>query len=289
MRTVERSIDESLENPFNPQFYTFEDDFICNDNIPRYMHVDLSIKHDGLGVSMGHVSGWKNVLIREDDGLESEQELPIIQLDFLGKIRPNGGELFISDVRELIINELARRNFNLRLITFDQYASSETIQILSNEGFAVDRLSLDRTTAYVVVDWDKPTKTRRISTKGNYIAAWQALKNALTDGRLRMPHNEDFIEEAEHAERRVKGSKIIIDCQSSILSLDLMESVAGTIFNAVNNESANLTIEDDLINEADKRDAQFYDNIERGYNQNQFDFSELDFDESLYYQGGEPF
>lgn len=287
MQEVKDAIDENLDNPFNPEYYMFDDDFICRDDLPRYMHVDLAVKHDSIGVSMGHVSGWKKVLVREDNNIETEKELPIIQLDFLGKIKPDGGELFISDVRELIINELARRGFNLRLITFDQFSSLDTIQTLVREGFAVDRLSLDRTTAYVVVDWDKPTKTRRVSTGGNYIAAWQSLRNALTDRRLKMPPNDDFIEEAKHAERRIKGSKIVIDCQSSALSLDLLESVAGTIFNAINNESGEIILEDEIVNDVDKKYAGFYNTFERGLDEtSELEYTGIGKDYDFYSQGG---
>jgi len=290
--SVEACIDNILDNPFDATIMQFDDDFICNDDISRYMHVDLGIKHDAIGISMAHVVGWKKVMVRKDANIETEQELPLIQFDFIGKIKPDGtNELFIADVRELIINELTRRGFNLRLITWDSFASIETIQLLLAEGYAVDRLSLDRTTAYVVVDYDKPSRTRRITTGGNYTSAWQSLKNALTDRRIKIPYNEDFLEEAKHAERRIKGSKVVIDCQSSSLSLDLLESMAGTIFNATNNESGGILVEDDIITERDRKYASFYNTFERN-NSNDFDklFVGEDYDDNIFYsEGGDLF
>jgi len=284
---------KELNNPFDSKILQFDDDFICTDNIPRYMHVDLGLKHDAMGVSMTHVSGWKKVLVREDVNIETEQELPIIKFDFIGKIKPEGGgeELYIADVRELIINELSRRGFKIRLATFDRFASHESLQILIAEGYAIDRLSLDRTTAYVIVDYKKPSRTRRVSTGGNYMAAWQSLKNALTDKRVIFPYNEDFVEEAKHAEKRIKGSKVTIDCQSSSLSLDLLESMAGSIFNATNNESDVLLLEEDIVTERDKRYASFYKTFEREQ-ADDFDtsFVGADYDDNIFYsEGGDMF
>ena len=261
---VQDSIDFEAINPFDSERIIFDDDFYCDDDIPRYMHVDLGLKHDAIGISMTHVSDFKKIKILDTD-VVTEVDMPFFKFDFVGKIKATGGEeLFIADVRELIIHEIVRRGFNLKIVTFDRFASLETSQLLVNEGFAVGSLSLDRTTSAIFVDYSRPMKTRSESTKGNYLAAWSAYKDAITDRRIKIPYLPDYEEEAKHAERRIKGARVTIDCQSSALSLDLLESIAGSVFNAMNNEKNYILNEDDIVNDADRKAALFYSNIGQG-------------------------
>lgn len=275
IENVKRCIDSSLLNPFNDSFVVFDDNFICTDDFPRYMHIDLSAKHDGTGISMAHVVGFKDVVSRDDPDVESYVRLPIIQFDFVGKlVAESGTELLISDIREMVINELSRRGFNIRLITFDRWGSIETIQTLSREGYATDVLSLDRTSAMLIVDYDKPNRVRRESTRGNVLAAWNSLKDAITDGRVTFPFHPAIETEAKHAERRIKGSRVMIDCQSSSLTLDLLESMAGTIYNCTNNEHEFMMSDKEIVNDADIAASSFYKDIGRSQDTNIFD-SEL--------------
>lgn len=522
---VQNSIDFEAINPFDSKKIMFDEDFYCNDNIPRYMHVDLGLKHDAIGISMAYVSHFKKTKVL-DTNVITEVDMPFFQFDFLGKIKAIGGEeLFIADVRELIIHEIVRRGFNLKLVTLDRFAclhgdtkikllngttktikeltnlpkdeifwvyscdtktgrkvpgkaknarctgknipllkitldnkkevictgnhpfllrdgtyknaedlkiedslmplylkkavigadstkyewvqhlnsysingekkkkwqnpeyrekmmerkpvypkfkspepcvycekyfmaqrkdkkfcsikcrsafyfrykslrqykkeygektpvynhkvekiekysnadvydievekyhnfalssgvfvhnSIETKQILVNEGYAVDNLSLDRTTTAIFVDYNRPSRTRGESTKGNYMAAWSAFKDAISDRRIKVPYLPDYEEEAKHAERRIKGSRITIDCQSSALSLDLLESIAGSVFNAMNNEKNDILYEDEIINAADEKSAVFYTNIGREISDESF-YDEQD-DRSLYDEGSD--
>ena len=261
--SVKRCIDFDKMNPFDSYTMTFDNDFIASNKIPRYMHIDLAIKRDSIGVSMAHVSHFVDVL-REHDGKKMYTKLPHIVFDFIGKITADKGEeLLISDVRDLIINELDRRGFRIRLLSFDKYASTQLIQTLSNEGYAVDVLSLDRTSSMLIVDYSKSNRVRRESTKGNILAAWNCLRDAMIEGRITTPYIPALEEEIRHAERRIKNGKIKIECQSSSLSLDLLESMAGTCYNTTNNEKEIQLNEDDVFTQEDIKGYEFYKDIGR--------------------------
>jgi len=272
---IKQCIDFSIQNPFDDENLVFLPTFVSKDHIPRYMHIDYGPKLNGTGISMCHVSGFKTVKMFESEK-ETEVRLPYITFDFLGKIfAPSGGMVDLADIRELVIYELARRGFNIHLISFDQYNTLETVTILVNEGYPCDRLSIDRTQSKLIVDYDKPNKIRRISTNGAFLAAWDSLREAFVGNRIKMPYHPDFELEAKHAERHILGSKVVVRCQSSSLSLDLLESMAGSVYNAINNE-CDVNISDaDLPTNADEEYAMFYTNIGRGVDDSYFDDERL--------------
>jgi len=268
--SVKRCIDYDTVNPFDDSVMMFDANFIAPDTNPRYMHIDLAIKRDSIGVSMAHVPKFVDIL-RSIDGVERYTKMPIIKYDFIGKITADkGDELLISDVRDLIINEIARRGYNIRLISLDLFGSLQLVQTLSNEGYAVDFLSLDRTTSLLIVDFSKPNRVRRESTKGSTLAAWNCFRDAMIEGRIITPYLPALETEIKHAERRIKSGKVKIECQSKELSLDLLESMAGTCYNATNNEREFFLSKDSVFGDEDVRASSFYKNMGRDIESNKF-------------------
>ena len=262
---VSACIDKDMPNPFNPETWIFDDDFYCKDTYARYMHIDYGQKINATGISMCHIVDFKKVVrvYKDDSGeIESQTILPVFKFDFIAKIyAPVGGEVLLPDIRELIIYELSRRGFNLKLISYDGFGSLESVQILVNEGYACDRLSIDRTATKLVVDYSLPNKVKRITTHGNYLAAWNALKEAFYDKRIICPYIEALDEAIKHAERRIHGSKVTIESSSASLTLDLLESMAGSVFNAMNNEPYTEFDESEISSEADMKAAAFYKEV----------------------------
>jgi hypothetical protein len=286
---VASCIDTSRLNPFNDETMMFDPDFICNDSVPRYMHIDYGPKLNGTGVSMCHVTGFKKTKILESD-IETEVKVPFIEFDFLGKIFAAPNQCVeLPDIRELIIYELSRRGFFIKLISFDGYQSMESQSILINDGYACDRLSIDRTQSKLIVDYTKPNKVSRVSTNGAFLAAWDALRESILDKRIKMPYHSDFEREVRHAERRVLGSKVVVQSPSASLSLDLLESMAGSIYNTINNERLTILYDDDIVNDKDMRSANFYKQLGRtSYDNNNLEQSETDnFYDNLPIGGGE--
>lgn len=238
---VQKSMDASLTNPFNDLIIGFEDEFVPQRGTNYYMHIDLGTEKNAAGVAMCHVVDFKTV--KREVKINNQYEVttrkyPIIQFDFVGNISPAeiGESILISDIRDLVIYELNKRGFFLKLITFDNWQSTQTIQDLRREGFTIDRLSLDRTTYYPVVDYTKEDNIKRESTDMQYMSAWESLRDAIYEGRLIIPYHREYLKQCRRAQEVVKGSRRKVESNISGYTLDMLESIAGSIYNASNNE-----------------------------------------------------
>jgi hypothetical protein len=161
-----RKIRECLKgypNPFNPWTRTFDKDFICKDNFRRYMHIDLGINRDAVGISMGYVPEfvereiWKES--PSDEGkLKTERVmLPIVKLDFWGRITVRKGEdIILGEIRELIY-ELSRRKFYFGIISFDRFQcllGSTKVKMLNGTLKTMQELSeLPKDEQYWLYSW----------------------------------------------------------------------------------------------------------------------------------------
>ena len=261
----------SHENPFLEDKRTFKPGYgpgPGTGQYTRYMHIDLGLRKDAVGISMCHASHFverQQVEIEAFGNKMTNVRLPHINFDFLGRVSAaKGEEILLSDIRE-IVYQIQRMGFYLGLITFDGFQSVDSIQILRNQGFKVGRLSIDRTATKLILDKRSTTGDglSRKSTEGQTMAAMQALKDALYDGRLSIPAHEYWKREAIGAEIDYKKNKVDHKPRGTI---DLLQSMAGSIYNLVNNEREYTTEEA---------------NINKGLSDNFGD--ELDFDDSYMY------
>jgi len=254
---------QAYKNLFNEELMLFDDDFIPGGSsaYPRYMHIDLGIKKDAVGISMcyaPHFVTRKVTKIYNTGTVTEDARLPFVKFDFLGRIKAGRGEeIMISSIRDLIY-ELQRRDFYLAIITFDGFQSVDSIQILKSQGFRVGRLSIDRTATKLSLD--KRSKDgsglRRNSTDGQVLGAMQALKDACYDDRLALPYHEYWAKEALGAEIDYKRNKIDHKPRGTI---DLLQSLAGSAYNLVNNEFEYLGNEE---SGAEGGGDDFYDDLE---------------------------
>lgn len=255
-------------NPFDDNTMMFDKDFKPQRGVNYYMHVDLGTHHDKTGISMAHVEGYKKIIRTNPNGevINSDMEFPLIQFDFVGSISAQdiGEQVMISDIRDLIIHELINRGFHLRLITFDRYQSLHIMQDLRAEGFVVAPLSLDRTTSKILVDYSKQDNFNKKSTEGRYLSAWESLRDTMYEERLDVPYHTEFMKQCKRAEEDRSTSKTRIKSNVDYYSLDMLESIAGTIFNIVNNERKGFLapIENDArYQAAEKKEEEFYDDL----------------------------
>ena len=120
----------------------FEPWFRANgDPRKRVMHVDLATSGDGdaLGMAMGYVD---HMLVDE-----SNERKPYIVIDFLLRIKgPSGGQILLSDVRNIIYHVRDDLGFKLKQVTMDGFASTDTLQQLRKKRFFADYLSVDKST-----------------------------------------------------------------------------------------------------------------------------------------------
>lgn len=258
-KAVHAMVDMDRPNPIGDDLQ-IDPGFRCVDEFYRFMHIDLGQKRDACGISMCHVSDWAHSTIIRRDGVgrvEQEEVLsPVFTFDFICQIKPSQfdeEEVIFSDVRKLIykIDELG---FPIYLITLDRFQSVDTIQTLKRHGFVCSNLSLDRTTTYPVVDLDKKDRFRKESVppgKFSALSAWLCGKIAINTGRVHVPFYRPVSENlSEHGdpmdyitliEREAFGatydSKAMKVKEPPRGSIDLLESVVGSIFIA----NANVT------------------------------------------------
>lgn len=250
------------KNPFNDELRAFDPDFSCSvgDVFARYMHVDLGVTRDAVGISMCHtpyfVDRIVNVVSREGVKVENVR-LPFIHFDFVGRIKVSKGEeILLSFIRDLVY-DLRQRGFYLALITYDGFQSIDSIQILRGQGFNVGRLSVQRTSTKLILD--KYAKDgsglSRKSTDGQILSAMQALKDPLYDDRLAIPFHPFWMKEAKGAEINYKKNKVDHKPRGSI---DLLQSMAGSAYNLINNEFEYI---EETAEETRATEDDFYDKL----------------------------
>ena len=184
---------------FSKQKLGFYPNKIPNPHLSRFIHADLSLTKDHTGLVMGYVSHFTQM----DRGDGYTEMLPVIHIDFvLNIIPPPGGEIDFSKIR-LLIYKLRDSGTNIRWVSFDGYQSADMIQQLRHKKFQADNQSVDKT--------PKP-----------YIL----LKNALYDGRVRIPEHERLYNELislewDENKRKVDHpptkSKDLADCLAAVV------------------------------------------------------------------------
>ncbi len=114
-----------------------------NRNATRFIHVDLSLTGCPTGFCMGHISG---VDYHNDAETGSSGDIrPHIYLDLIIRIlAPDKGEIDFGKIRKFILY-LRDHGFNIGMITYDSFESSDTLQMLASQGFEVDKVSTVRT------------------------------------------------------------------------------------------------------------------------------------------------
>lgn len=191
----------------------------------RYaIHGDLAIRGDRAGIAMSHVERWeeRNVEVVDDAGAKhiASETVPIIRNDFcfgyeadLGARDEQGNpfprEIQVRWVRELAF-DLIRRGFNIAYMSYDQFNSADSLQILSAHGIEAEKMSADR------------------STNKQYGDVWKNLKDVASEGRLKMPYSELLYDELENLVK-VRGKVDHMPHKSKDLSDAFACSIVGAI------------------------------------------------------------
>ncbi|WP_370040023.1 hypothetical protein [Sinorhizobium fredii] len=164
---------------------------------PRFAHVDLALTKDSAGVSVGHVPSFAD--INRGDTIET---LPLIQYDLVLEVRPpRGGEIELENIRRLLYALRDQLKLPLKWVSFDQYQSRDSMQIMSRQGFIVGYQSMDIDTF-----------------------AYDVIKQAFYDDRVRAPAHPKAQKEMTTLEIDTKKNKIDHPPQGS---KDVSDSMAG--------------------------------------------------------------
>jgi hypothetical protein len=232
---IDEMFDYKRSNPYNDHIpLTFREDFKCtNRNKIRFMHIDLAKSQNSIGMSCCYVD--KFVIVSTGNvGIVTK---PFIVFDFVAKITAeHGADLILPDI-EAMIYELSKKGFIIALTTFDRFQSLHMMQNLNRSGFVSTNISMDRTTSAIVLKSIEQGEQRkepfiRVSTHGQYNAAWQSLQDVIYERRISMPYYSPIVEDLKNAEYDSKHMKVI---GLKNASLDTLESMAGSVFNATNN------------------------------------------------------
>lgn len=154
---------------------------IVNPTLPRFCHVDLAISKDSAGVAIGHVPGFKDMV--RGDYVET---LPLIHYDMILEVKPpRGGEIEFENIRKLLYTLRDKLKLPIKWVTFDDFQSKDSRQLLAQQGFVTGYQSMDTDTF-----------------------AYSVLKQAFYDGRVLAPAHEKALREAITLEINTKKGKV---------------------------------------------------------------------------------
>jgi len=265
----------SRPNPIDEETYVFSSDFKAgNDRKPRYMHIDLAINRNAVGMSMCHAGGFvKRRVMLPGQKHEVEASLPIVVFDFIARLKPRrayGERDMDYDALLLMIEELAfERGFNLidGLVTFDRFQSHMMISRVRGLNIPCALLSVDHTTSALIVDYSKENNIRREALHKQPSVAMGAFRDAFYQDRLVFTKMEMFDEYRTWLEKEVDEMQWNVDKQKAVKmeggSDDLLQSAAGATFHCVNNATEIHIPEQVESAEDSQREIEFWKNTGR--------------------------
>jgi hypothetical protein len=167
---------------------------------PRFIHIDLATSKDSAGLCCGHVVGFKHM-----DRGDYQETLPIIQLDIILEVKPPpGGEILYAKLRSIVYVLRDTLHVPVKWVSFDQFQSTDSQQILAVNGFV---------TGYQSVDTDTH--------------AYDMTKQAFYDDRVLAPAHAKAQKELCTLEYDAKAQKIDHPPNGS---KDTADAIAGVIF-----------------------------------------------------------
>lgn len=133
--------------------FVYSPDFKPMQGAAYALHGDMAIRGDRAGVSMCHVRNWVEGDWQYQDTEEGElrytrERRPIVKMDFTVAfeadltVTPMPREIQIRWYRKLIFDLIAR-GFSIQRVTFDQFESADSRQILLSHGLETERVSMD--------------------------------------------------------------------------------------------------------------------------------------------------
>lgn len=219
MEPLYAACDDSLRHPVIEERLGLAEWFRAPDSRPRYIHVDLGLRHDACGIAMAVAEdphSWRKSTAHDaphTHGPGDEADIGVT-VELMAQITPPpGGEIDLAQVRSFIL-ALRERGFVIGGVSYDGYQSADSRQILQRRGLPVKIISVDRD-----------------------MARYQMLRELAHEGRLRLYHYKPFLEEAAQLEvirqQRVDhprgGSKDVTDAVAGAVSEALLAGHGATV------------------------------------------------------------
>lgn len=175
------------------------------------LHGDMAISGDRAGISMCHVRNWDRRDWSVPGGGTMLEQRPIVKMDYVGafeadaRAEPSPREVQIRWYRKLIW-ELRSRGFQIAYVSFDNFQSADSMQILESWGIETKKASTDRSNEL-----------------------YDTLRDVLYDSRLEGYYNELLVSELRTLSKMRNGR---IDHPPNG-SKDLADALAGAVAGAV--------------------------------------------------------
>jgi hypothetical protein len=194
--------------------YEFNSEFKPIEGARYCLHADMSLKNDRAGFAMSHVINWEEVteVTTGADGEEIPATYlrPIVKNDFAitweASLRTDPSrEIQVKWARDLIFM-LIKMGFSIAYVSYDGFASEESIQILNSHGIETECVSMDKT--------DMP---------------WKELRDLMYNSRLTVPYSQLLLDELEALGRQPNGK---ID-HPLFGSKDAADALAGSVRGAI--------------------------------------------------------
>ena len=173
---------------------------------PLFIHLDMSVSGDMTGIAGTWIIGKKPSTVEGEEGKDL-----LFRLAFSVSIAAPKGRQISFEKNRQFIRWLKSVGFNIRMITSDTFQSYDLRQILSNEGFNTEILSVDR------VDSDRICKP------------YQFLKSAVFEKRLQIYKSDRLFDEFIDVERNTNTGKVDHTPNGH---KDVLDAVAGSVFTA---------------------------------------------------------
>lgn len=122
---------------------------VPNPECPRAAHIDLGLKRDFCGISVGHV--FKTDFVRRMNPRTQKfivEEMPFIAYDVVLTVKPpKNGEIKFWDIRS-IIYMLRDMGLPIKWVTYDGFQSKDSQQLLRRKKFKTGQLSVEKIEPY---------------------------------------------------------------------------------------------------------------------------------------------
>lgn len=183
----------------------------------RFIHIDLALSRDCLGIAMGHVSHLAETRQLSAGAVMEPTDAPFILIDFMLRVvPPKGSEIDLSKLRGFIF--FLSSLYPVTRVTFDRFQSADSIQLLNKAGVESGHQSVDASDE-----------------------AYRALRSAFFDRRVLFYRYEPVIEELlelEHDARRRKVDHPKKNSHGGVGSKDVSDALAGVCWLCVNDPRA---------------------------------------------------
>jgi len=178
----------------------------------RFVHVDLARRGDCVGITSLCVPFYyeKHSPHTDNNVEDVVLKLPFVFVDFVCRIKaPKMDEISFEKVRQFLVWLRDNVGYPVVRISYDSWQSIHSIQLLQENGFETETISVDKT--------DEP---------------YMELLNAFTEHRLMKPPHSILDEELKNLEHDILAAKGQVDHPVG-QSKDVADSLAGAYQNAL--------------------------------------------------------